>query len=51
METKKTTFIVCGIMWVIKTMHDGDVIIQSVSLNSNTGKDFKFKGKKSFITY
>lgn len=47
-----TTFIVCGIMWVIKTMHDGDVIIQSVSLNSNTGKDFKFpfsllRGKKA----
>lgn len=38
-------------MWVIKTMHDGDVIIQSVSLNSNTGKVFKFpfsllRGKK-----
>lgn len=23
-------------------MHDGDVIIQSMSLNSNTGKVFKF---------
>lgn len=51
-KLKKKTFNVCGIMWVIKTMHDGDVIIQSVSLNSNTGKVFKFpfsllRGKKA----
>lgn len=32
METKeKKPFNVCGIMWVIKTMHDGKIITQSMS--------------------
>lgn len=45
LKKKKKPFNVCGIMWVIKTMHDGKVIIQSTGmlLNCNTRKYMYFK--------